>query len=383
MARSERITLQEASELSGVSIPTIYRRIRSGELKGAICIDAGGKHWELFKSDLEKLTLKRKKRSSSVTLGNSEDTTSVQVAEQLKPDDSGNSDNCTSSGLGDGSGFIADADSELIQLRKRCAELEENEKELQRALEAVKDEASYWHGRCDQISLDFETLRQVLLDKTNDDQELIWNLREQVADLQENLGNTQAYYSELTTEIGSGADGGSPSDYSLEEVQSSEVWSDIEPSVCVKPAEENSEGEVSVYSYDDSVSSAEKDLTADLVAEVDSTGGSVNSEAQIGADSVTTPPLIDETVIKLSDSYEYDSIQITEQQEEETEQLAAAKTDVILATELNGSGEGNSSALEYNESKSGNYGHKVIKYEMNRRKGRNGRKGRKRIPPLR
>ena len=64
MARAERITLQEASELSGVSIPTIYRRIRSGELRGAICIDAGGKHWELFKSDLPKLTLKRKKRST-------------------------------------------------------------------------------------------------------------------------------------------------------------------------------------------------------------------------------------------------------------------------------------------------------------------------------
>lgn len=64
MARAERITLQEASELSGVSIPTIYRRIRSGELRGAICIDASGKHWELFKSDLPKLTLKRKKRST-------------------------------------------------------------------------------------------------------------------------------------------------------------------------------------------------------------------------------------------------------------------------------------------------------------------------------
>lgn len=181
MARAERITLQEASELSGVSIPTIYRRIRNGELRGAICIDASGKHWELFKSDLPKLTLKRKKRSTEAL-------PAVQVTNEPNPEKDDNvaliaeTEDISVSSSGEQDLLIKNA-----VLTERCADLENKLKQLREELDSAKDDASYWRGRWEQISINFDALRKMLEDKNNDDQELIWDLRGQVADLQDRL----------------------------------------------------------------------------------------------------------------------------------------------------------------------------------------------------
>lgn len=207
MARAERITLQEASELSGVSIPTIYRRIRSGELRGAICIDASGKHWELFKSDLPKLTLKRKKRSTEV-LPAIQYTAEVgeQVAENvvLKAESTAIDNTSALSAASEGNQTTAAASTVqvarehelLVQnevLKARCADLESRLKQLGDELDLAKDDAAYWRGRWEQIGINFEALRRMLEDKNSDDQNLISELRGQIADLQnENLEEKQA-----------------------------------------------------------------------------------------------------------------------------------------------------------------------------------------------
>ncbi len=195
MARAERITLQEASELSGVSIPTIYRRIRSGELRGAICIDASGKHWELFKSDLPKLTLKRKKRSTEAlsAMPVAEDRgwvaaeEKVESALELASADQASADSANSVNSAEGVKLAAES-TLLIEnevLKARCADLEDRLKQLREELDSAKDDASYWRGRWEEISLNFEALRKMLEDKNSEDQELIWELRGQVADLQD------------------------------------------------------------------------------------------------------------------------------------------------------------------------------------------------------
>ena len=83
-------------------------------------------------------------------------------------------------------------------LKARCADLEDRLKHLREELDSAKDDASYWRGRWEEISLNFEALRKMLEDKNSEDQELIWELRGQVADLQdERLENEQVAPTEV------------------------------------------------------------------------------------------------------------------------------------------------------------------------------------------
>ncbi|MGM9992629.1 MAG: helix-turn-helix domain-containing protein [Candidatus Bruticola sp.] len=383
MARSERITLQEASELSGVSIPTIYRRIRSGELKGAICIDASGKHWELFKSDLDKLTLKRKKRSAlsaalkaTAELSALADNSSVEV-EPLKVLELKANNVCAlddSSADKSSSCFDESFMCELDKLKSRCAELENSEKELQRMLEAAKDEASYWHGRCDQISLDFETLRQVLLDKNNDDQELIWDLREQVADLQENLESTQSYYAGLVSDLPNNADN-MPVRQTTEKVDRSDIEADLNNSVDSEAEENNSKSEVK--------DSDNKNFAKKIIADdVSLTEEQLPELSDIEADTAEAPGDIissaDEYQIE-SDKLLVDNQAVNSVEEEFHKKAAADKQEISEPYSLNEEGNYLANGVK---AQPRDQAHRAVKYEMAHHKGRI-RKGRKRIPPLR
>ena len=171
---NERLSIQEVAELTGSSLPTIYRRLRQGEIRGVVCIDANGKHLEIYKRDLPKLVLKKRRSTSQ----------SLEVG-----------------------GLAAEVETESPRIERvpemppsleRAAltvELEAPEKDswkvrarqLEQDLEIAKDEAAYWRGRWEEVSANYETLRQILVDKNAEDQEEIWSLRSQVADLQERL----------------------------------------------------------------------------------------------------------------------------------------------------------------------------------------------------
>ena len=211
MARlSERIPLQEAADITGISVPTIYRRIRRGEIRGAICIDARGKHWEVDKADLEKLTLKRRYKDKSlnpfvtsemaaVTAEMPAVTTemaAVTTEMPAVPSQTGESLQVNSGTLPKSSLTLSSNGGEAIVLRERllnleekCEQLQKMNDELQYELNEAKDEASYWRGRWEEISDNFNSLRQILIDKNNDDQEQIWSLRDEVCELQDRLNN--------------------------------------------------------------------------------------------------------------------------------------------------------------------------------------------------
>lgn len=189
-----------------MSKPTIYRRLKHGEIKGALCIDSSGKHWEVYESELPRLGLKRKYNSSSRTTvelpGAAEDASSmydgaavygeprfsgelsligddsidsVEVpADSIRQQRSGTADNEAAASLR----------AELVRLD---AAWKTEKQQLLEELDAAKDEASYWRGRWEESSRNFEALRQNLVDRSAEDQEEIWELRDQVADLQEQV----------------------------------------------------------------------------------------------------------------------------------------------------------------------------------------------------
>lgn len=258
MAKSDRITLPEASARTGISIPTIYRRIRQGEIRGAICIDAIGKHWEIFTSELPKLTLKRHKRTTvdetlpAISPG-LEEPVAAEPAASCSPFTANISENRASSGqtvyndlsenvvspcnsgkehmvtenrdtstfgpLPTGGengpnlsfvGLLKDKEAELARLQAQLQELqieckvweagkerfeatikrlEAEQSQLRDDLEAARDDAAYWRGRWEEAALNLDSLRQLIAEKNQDDQEQIWSLNDQVADLQERLDN--------------------------------------------------------------------------------------------------------------------------------------------------------------------------------------------------
>ena len=179
--------------------------IRSGELRGAICIDASGKHWELFKSDLPKLTLKRKKRSTEAlpavqaseeialesiesALQTAELPTIEEAAVSSAPFINSQAVDSVANSSANEVKLLAEQHKLLVEnevLKVRCADLEEKLQHSREELDSAKDEASYWRGRWEEISLNFEALRKMFEDRNNEDQELIWDLRGQVADLQD------------------------------------------------------------------------------------------------------------------------------------------------------------------------------------------------------
>lgn len=204
MARlSERIPLQEAADITGISVPTIYRRIRRGEIRGAICIDARGKHWEVDKADLEKLTLKRRYKdrelnpfvTSEISAITAEMPAVTAEMPALSPEIATGSQSKSEnpakkssvSSFNGGEALVLR--ERILSLEEKCELLQKTNDELQYELNEAKDEAAYWRGRWEEISENFNSLRQILIDKNNEDQEQIWSLRDEVCELQDRLNN--------------------------------------------------------------------------------------------------------------------------------------------------------------------------------------------------
>ena len=382
MARAERITLQEASELSGVSIPTIYRRIRSGELRGAIFIDAGGKHWELFKSDLPKLTLKRKKRSTEALpavqvaqTGSTNIKAAMPTGELPTVDITASHSELlaepqTATSVSSNTSLTTDHEL-LVEneiLKARCADLEDRLKHLREELDSAKDDASYWRGRWEEISLNFEALRKMLEDKNSEDQELIWELRGQVADLQdERLENEQVAPTEVA-EV---------EEYSAPEAEAEQVHQlDSFPTATYQVFEEAPRTTAEIV-YDPNITNIDKSVNLASEAEAheeiypEPDFGDISSSSLTSADDinpvaayneVATEPVVQEAIVDSQTAEKENSLPAdnSKQAEEEVENHE----------DLGGK------LAPFPTSRN-------VKFSMRHPKGRQGKRGRKRIPPLR
>lgn len=382
MARAERITLQEASELSGVSIPTIYRRIRSGELRGAICIDAGGKHWELFKSDLPKLTLKRKKRSTEalpavpvaqeISLTSIEEaapTTELPAVDTIVTESELLAEPQTDTGANNMVEFSTfhklSVENEV--LKARCADLEDRLKHLREELDSAKDDASYWRGRWEEISLNFEALRKMLEDKNSEDQELIWELRGQVADLQdERLENEQAAPAEVAK----------VEEYSVPNVEEEQIQLDSFPTATYQAFEDEPRTTAEIL-YDPNITNIDKSVNLTPEAEAheeiypEPDFGDISSSSLTSADDINPVNAYNEVS---TDLVAQEAISDSETAEKESS----------LPTDNGEQAEEESENREDSGSKLASFSiARNIKFSMRHPKGRQGKRGRKRIPPLR
>ena len=425
MARAERITLQEASELSGVSIPTIYRRIRNGELRGAICIDASGKHWELFKSDLPKLTLKRKKRSTEAL-------PAVQVADETSSEITDNfasiaevedvaKDNSVSAEISEAQHVGVEIKNSLEQellvknavLVERCADLEHKLKQLREELDSAKDDASYWRGRWEQISINFDALRKMLEDKSNDDQELIWDLRGQVADLQERLDDNytednnyaapsptiaeEQTEEETQANIGSYPTASYPfvtAEMEAEVGEQERASHENEPQYAVSDTQEEEPAAEPHFEVSYKTSDEQPRVTAELLYDFNTTNidnqRSLMTETDPDGEIYPEPDFGDVSSSSLTSADDINPIETYAPEQPKTAAIDSAATAVplekenSLSVEIHEQAEEEAEVQEHVSSKLSSFPTaRNIKFSMRHPKGRQGKRGRKRIPPLR
>ncbi len=400
MARAERITLQEASELSGVSIPTIYRRIRSGELRGAICIDASGKHWELFKSDLPKLTLKRRKRSTEalpavqvadndIDLVSAESviqTTELPAKKETIIDSAPLANfqaaDSAADSIANETKLLAEQHKLLVEnevLKARCADLEENLKHSREELDSAKDEASYWRGRWEEISLNFEALRKMFEDRNNEDQELIWDLRGQVADLQdEHSESDQVSQADESEEYVAPV----AENEVEEDVQAQQVQLDSFPTAVYQVSEDVPRTTAEII-YNPNITNIDKAVNFASEAEGHEEIYPEPDFGDISSSSLTSADDID-PVAAYADLAPDIAAEDLAAKEAVSDSEKAEKEENSLPTD---NGE---QAEEENETHISS-GSKLspfpiarnVKFSMRHPKGRQGKRGRKRIPPLR
>lgn len=188
----QRVSIPEAAKMAGVSIPTINRRIKSGELKAALCIDQKGKHWEVYASSLESLQLKHKRSSANVAEpggGEELELTAVtaQVADAGNPVASPASLKTASTWAASQAGPVSSDETwSALWERLRCceellkdshaeaakwrsvAEIREKDvrelrvelKEARQELALANEDGAYWKGRWEEVYASFETLKK-------------------------------------------------------------------------------------------------------------------------------------------------------------------------------------------------------------------------------